>query len=47
MPELLSRIACGTSGMSYSPLPSSLVKPTVAPFIRVVLYFSAMTIWPL
>ena len=47
VPEVDSRMACGTSLMSYSPLPSSSVKPTVAPFIRVSLNFSEITIWPL
>src|SRR4051794_27471027 len=47
VPEVDSRIACGTSLMSYSPLPSSSVNPTVAPFIRVSLNFSEITIWPL
>ncbi len=42
VPELVSRMACGTSGMSYSP-----PKPTVSPFIRVLMYFSEITILPL
>ncbi len=42
VPELDSRIACGTSLMSYSP-----PKPTVEPSMRVCVNFSEMTIWPL
>ena len=41
VPEAVSRIACGTSLMSYSsPM------PTVCEFIRVSLYFSDTTITP-
>ncbi len=41
VPEVVRRMACGTSLMSYSP-----PKPTVSPFIRVTLSCSLMTIWP-
>ncbi len=47
VPDVDSRMACGTSLMSYSPLPSSSVKPTVEPSMRVSLNFSEITIWPL
>ncbi len=42
VPDDVSRIACGTSGMSYSP-----PKPTVEPFMRVCTNFSEITICPL
>lgn len=42
VPESVRRIACGTSGMSYSP-----PKPTVRLFIRVTSSISMTTIFPL
>lgn len=42
VPDVVSRIACGTSGMSYSP-----PRPTVWLFIRVCVNFSEITICPL